>query len=287
MKKIILFLSAIALFVACDKEESSGPEPNTFCVSKDGADDVYISDVSLTYYEGDDVIVVHNFAYASGMPVCENLPITGGDFTANGGDIVVSNTDALYATYEVSTIGTTSEISSLGGTIYSNNQASLAFVISAAMMSSGSTTDYTCVYSGSIKVESGSYEGMYVTATGGTPSLLSNITVTYYEGDNTLVIDRFAYSEVMQDSRSETLVIPDVYLVDGISNYFSISGDEITPTSSTLVAGTIDNLSGCVINETKAEFSFSTYVVSGYGSNTYTCSYVGDITVSAESYSLL
>ncbi len=273
MKKIILFLSAIALFVACDKDENSQSAPTN---------DLYVNgslitnESSLTYYKGDNTLVVEGFAYTANL-TGTTLPIIGvtevDDNTLTG--------DNITADYIFMTMPASNAVSGLTAS-FNGNDAELEFTISAAMYNNNTASDYLCKYSGEVTIVDDSYEGFYITISTGSTSLVSGVSITYYEGDDTLVIDGFKFNTAMPSG--SILAIDGV--TESVNNYglTTITGNDISIDYTIMYqpySGTISDLN-CEIFNTKTQLKFW-ILHDGFN---YPCTYNGDITISNGSYGL-
>lgn len=237
--------------------------------------DVYLADATVTYYTSDNTIIIKEFTYSTALSTT-TLPIIGLTSTYKNGKTTLDGSD-IETNYIFMTYGAVSVVNDLKCEVIEGvSQLSFTIVYNS--------TEYPCTYSGDITIVDSSYEGMYIGTT--TPSLLSDITVTYYETDQALVIDNFAYSAAMQPYQKGVLPIVGVTAEDG-TNVVKISGDEIDVTS-TVATYPVKNLSGTIINGTKAQFSFEIDAASGGSgvASTYTCTYNGNVTISNGSYGI-
>ncbi len=131
------------------------------------------------------------------------------------------------------------------------------------------------------------FSGFWITNSSGDTEV-DDVELTYYEGNNTLVIDGFTYSPAMSAMAGETILlvvselsesdILGVQTIAGadISVPYTFFGSEDTGTITTL---TCECLSGTAL----LYFTFETEGMSGTISS-YPCKYFGDITISTDSY---
>ncbi|MFI3278495.1 MAG: hypothetical protein SNH28_06875 [Rikenellaceae bacterium] len=121
-------------------------------------------------------------------------------------------------------------------------------------------------------------EGLCVTTSSG-PTAISDVTVTYYEENETLVVDGFTFAPAM-GAILGVMYISDVTATEdasGLITFTIANGAEITTNY-----GTVDELFGEVIDD-KINLSFN--VVSGMSTLTnYPATFNGDITIKSGSY---
>ncbi len=122
-------------------------------------------------------------------------------------------------------------------------------------------------------------EGFYVTASSGVPAKLEDVDVTYYAGDNTLVIDGFAFTPNLPGTLLPIAGVT-VEQTDGVT---TLTGDAIDVEYSFMgmaATGVVKGLK-CEIIEDDAQFVFTISAAMGGGgpASDYPCTYNGDIDV--------
>ncbi len=245
---------------------------------------VEIPDASLTYYKGDNTLVVDGFSFSELLPGT-TLAIKG--VTLDENDFI--NGDNIDVEYIFMGVDATGTVTSLLGDLIDNT---LTFTISASMGGSGDASDYACSYYGAITISEESYytpdfaldyeEGFYITiSTSPDPSLVDGVTVEYYEGDQTLVIDGFKFNTAMP--MGSTLAI-DGLSESEINGVTTITGDGIEISYTVMSQPCTSDITDltCEIIDQTAQLEF--WIM--YNDYNYPCTYNGAITIYEGSYSI-
>ncbi len=268
--------------VQFEGEKSTGVTTGFYVGKSSGT--VEIPDASVTYYKGDNTLVVDGFSFSE---LLTGTTLAIGDVTLDESDFISGdNIDVEYIFMGADATGT---VTSLLGDLVDNT---LTFTISAAMGGSGSASDYPCAYYGEISISEESYytpeftlnneEGFYITiSTSPDPSLVDGVTVAYYEGDQTLVIDGFKFNTAMPSG--STLAI------DGLGQstnkgVTTITGDGIEISYTVMYQPCTSDITDltCEIIDQTAQLEF--WIM--YNDYNYPCTYNGEITIYEDSYSV-
>ncbi|MFI3315706.1 MAG: hypothetical protein R3Y04_08620 [Rikenellaceae bacterium] len=126
-------------------------------------------------------------------------------------------------------------------------------------------------------------EGFYITNSSGIVNL-PDVTITYYQANNALVIDGFTYSTYLSTT---TLPIVGVTAVEE-NGKTTLTADDLTVEYVFMTMDATGNVSGlvCEIIDGKAQLEFSiTAAIGASGEESeYPCTYSGDITINDGSY---
>ncbi|MFI3287169.1 MAG: hypothetical protein R3Y61_01685 [Rikenellaceae bacterium] len=116
--------------------------------------EVELSDVELSYYKGNEALVVGGFSYSAYLSTTD-LPIIGVTSSEENGKttLTAEGLEVSYIFMEMEASGTVSGL--LCEIIGEDSQ--MVFTISAAMGNSGTASDYPCTYNGAITVYEESY----------------------------------------------------------------------------------------------------------------------------------
>ncbi len=237
-----------------------------------------ISDVVVTYYKGDNVLVVDGFTFAPAM----------------GAILGVMSISDVTATEDANglitfTIANGAEIDTNYGTVDAlygeviDGEINLSFNVVSGM---STLTDYPATFNGDVTFETGNFgpefstdlydEGLYVTTSSG-PTAIDDVTVTYYEENDTLVVDGFTFSPMM-GAIYGAMAIPGVVATEADNGLITLTISE----DQTTDYGTVDELFGEIIDG-KINLSFN--VISGMSTLTdYPSTFYGDVTVDSGSY---
>ncbi len=143
--------------VETDPEPEVDPEPETdsegFYITTSSGE-VLLEDATVTYYEGDNTLVVYNFSFSASL-AGTTLPIVGVMESTTDG-VTTLMADELEVSYTFMYTPTTGSVTYLNCEIV-DGKAEMSFTISASMGGSGTATDYPCTFNGDITVEEGSY----------------------------------------------------------------------------------------------------------------------------------
>lgn len=250
--------------------KSSGKTTGFYVGKSSGT--VEIADVTLTYYSGDNTLVVDGFSF-SDMLDGTTLAIKGLSADGDEGFITGENLGVSYAFMGAGATGT---VTSLLGDLESDE---LTFSILAAMGGSGEASSYNCSYYGEVTVVEESYEGFYITISTGVTSRVDGVTVEYYQGDNTLVIDGFKFNTAIPMGST----IPIDYITEISSNgltYLAVDGVEVEYTVMYQPCSSMVTDLTCTVIDQTAELEF--WIM--YNDFNYPCSYIGEITTYEGSY---
>lgn len=116
--------------------------------------EVLLSTASLTYYEGNNALVIDGFSYSAYLSTT-TLPIIGVSDSESFG-VRTLTADDLVVSYLFMTMDATGTVNDLVCEII-DSKAQMSFTIAASMGGSGTPTDYPCTFNGDITINSGSY----------------------------------------------------------------------------------------------------------------------------------
>ncbi|MFI3239794.1 MAG: hypothetical protein R3Y22_04320 [Bacteroidales bacterium] len=275
-------------YVEPDPEFSLDNDEGFYITTSSGA--VLLSSASVTYYEGNNALVIDGFSYSANLSTT-TLPIIGVVSNSSNG-MTTLTADGLEASYTFMGMDTSGTVTGLTCEII-EDKAQMVFTISASMGGSAPATDYPCTFNGDITISSEIYEviipepeftldyteGFNITISTGATSTIDGVTVTYYTGDNTLVVDGFKFNSATP--MGATLAINSLTAStensmttitgSGMDVDYSIMGQPCTSEISDLTCEIIGE-------ESQLEFWIM------YNSYNYPCTYNGAITIVEGNY---
>ncbi len=244
-----------------------------------------LEDISVSYYLADNAIVVDGFTLTSGGEG-ETLSIVGLTEINNGVLRSISGED-VGVIYQ----GVECAVSALACEII-EDQMAVEFIIEFNAQS------YLCTFSGAVELLDSRYSdsqsdapaftmdhaaGFYITNSYG-DTLLEGVSVSYYEGNNTLVIDGFTFSTALSTT---TLPITPLSETE-FGGMKSLWGDGIVANYIYMTMdaeGDITSLRCEIIDgEAQLEFSIGASIGGGGAATIYPCTFNGDITIYKDKY---
>ncbi len=247
-----------------------------------------VDGVTVEYYQGDNTLVVDGFKFNTAMPSGSTLVIDGLSESSED-DMTTVTGDCINIDYSVMGQPCNSDVTDLTCEII-GSESQLEFWIYY------SDFNYPCTYNGEITVYEGSYatsdepaftmdhaEGFYITTSSGAV-LLESASVTYYQGNEAIVIDGFSFSAALA-----TTTLPIIGVTSSEeSGMTTLTGDGITADytfMNTATSGDVTALTCEIIgDEAQMEFSLSASMGGSGSASDYPCTYNGAITIDEGSY---
>ncbi len=302
MKKInLIIMAAVALFaISCDKVDSVSSEPtNTYDVEGEK----YVGELAIlgtvqediafyidTNDDGSIDITMPGVSFMEGLMPYSDMALLS----------IPSNEDGTYYASESQMVSIEDRLPLINSVIQSitevkaemtpDSTISISFdcaISTTAMGDMTVTVTYDGVKDGYVAPEPSftldNDEGFYLTSSSGA-ILLADAAVTYYQGDNTIVIDGFSYSLHLSTT---TLPISGV-TESTVGGMMTLTGDEIAVEYIFMTMDATGNIYDltCEIIDGKAQMEFTISASMG-GSGTaseYPCTFNGEITVEEGSY---
>ncbi|MFI3283023.1 MAG: hypothetical protein SNG10_05850 [Rikenellaceae bacterium] len=253
-----------------------------------------IDGATLTYYKGNNALVIDGYTHIPSMVSVSKtvLPIVGvTEYVDEDLTTLSVGSEGLDVNYNFMGSYLTDPVKDLTCSIV-DGYAELQFTI--YIYYDGGELAVPCTYYGSVTTTEESYEandpvftldfndGFCVGTQNSGDVEIPDVTVTYFEGDNTLVVYNFKYTDFTM-APTTTLAITDLtknIVTDGrvsitgddIEVSYTMNGDDYDGVVSDLLCEVIDK-------ETQIEFSIL------YSEYDYPCTFAGSITIEEGNYS--
>ncbi len=300
MKKIIsmMMIASMAMFAtSCDKSDDGDEEDfgisgskyvGTMTLSIPGMDSVPQTDI-IYYVDADGAyasVMMPDVSFMSGLMPNLDMALISIPLSSSTPDIYSTATAQMVGLYDHMPLinDVIQGITDVKVVIYDDETIDVSFDCAISTSYLGDTTAtiyFEGLKDGAVAPDEFA-EGFNITISTGTTSQVEGVTMTYYQGDNTLVVDGFKYNTAIPSG--STLAIGGLTSSVG-GNVTTISGNDITVNYTVMgqaCTSVVSDLTGEIKSFAEIEAMLSFYIE--YNGYNYPCTYNGTITLNEGSY---